>query len=75
MNDATNTSRRYVVVFALKEEIKARESEWKEKWDETFLDLMWHMFNGVVMKHATNVPARQSIEVNCTSTSRRREGI
>ena len=50
MDDVTNTSRRDVV--SAEEELKARESEWKERWDETTLDLMWHMFNGVVTKHA-----------------------
>ena len=50
-NDVTNTSLRDVVFF-VDEEFKARESEWKDKRDETTLDLMWHMFNGVVMKHA-----------------------
>ena len=71
MNDVTNTARRDVVSF-VKEDLKARESEWKDKSDETTLDLMWHMFNGVVMKHAKMFSARQSTEMQCAPTSKRK---
>ena len=74
MNNVTNTSRRDFV-FSIEEELKARESEWKEKWDETTLDFMWHMFKGIVVKHAKMLSTRQSIQVNCTSTSRKTERI
>ena len=36
-----------IVFLSVEEELEARESEWKEKWEESTLDLIGHMFNGV----------------------------
>ena len=51
----------HTLFFVFDQELQARESEGKEKGDETTLEFRWHMSNGVVMKHAKVLADRQSI--------------